>query len=286
MKMKKQLLILFFSFALISALGQQGCVPSQQNMSKAGLDFYLLSGIDYLSAGKILHLGDSFFVGVKIENYDKERRSGIVCIEDNVPESYGGIDKECRAFTIKEAEVKDSSLTPSSTTVYFPSYGEYGYVGIPHLTEPYSAKLFVTLHYSIDSRITGTVVVPGKETETIQLNAESQPIEVSATKSVRRSFGGYKVLIEIKLKRKKGVKIFSPEFEEENSTYLKVELYPYTLECKSDNKPIKDFIRIENERLIKCSGVIYPRKEESYPLIIQLKYGIALEKEYNFKIET
>jgi hypothetical protein len=119
---------------LLFVSGIEGC-DGGTDASKTGLDFSATTGIDYISAGKTLNLGDSFYVGVKIENYDKQPRTGYVCIRDDVADSFGGIkSEECKPFNVKSAETtggKNSKTEPGTMEIDFPSAGEYSYNDIP-----------------------------------------------------------------------------------------------------------------------------------------------------------
>lgn len=145
--------------------GQQGCempqlpgFPGGAGAEKTGLDFSLISGVGYLTAGKTFNLDETFFVGITIENYDEEAKSGIICIRDTVTDTFGGISSEgsgeCKIFNVKAAEVMteeakgffggtSQQVNPGKTEVYFPEMGEYSFRDIPSMLKPYQADLIV-----------------------------------------------------------------------------------------------------------------------------------------------
>ncbi|UZE93844.1 MAG: hypothetical protein IB618_03715 [Candidatus Pacearchaeota archaeon] len=294
------ILILLLVFFLVS--GQEGCqLPGQgPKAEKTGIDYQLISGIDYLSAGKLLEQGESFYVGIKIENYDETPRTGQICIRDNIADTFGGISSEgfgeCKFFSIRAADVikKEVStiwgkqikeeVTPGATEIYFPEAAEYSYYSLPSLVKPYSGLLFVSLQYRETTQATGTVTVPGPEQPA--LSQEPAPIAISVVKSIHKRQDGYKVDFEILLKKQQKAKIFSHDFIQENVTYFRAEMVPQTLACTVSGQPITGLVEFENERLIKCSSLIYTTTQQSYPLVITLDYGVALEKSYPFGIET
>lgn len=298
-------LILIF---LIFVSGQQGCEmqgKSSTQAKKTGLDFNLISGVDYIGASKTIQQGESFYVGVHIENYDKAPRSGEVCISDSVSDSFGGIFSqgkgECKSFSIKAADVvkKESKsimgnkiseeVVPATVDIYFPEEGFYSYQGLPASQQPWPQTLYVSLYYRQFSQITGTINVPNPSYEQINLIQEPAPIIVSVTKSMHRMQDSYKTDLEIILKKQPQVKVFSPDFTKENVVYFSAKLEPQQLLCVSAiGQPITSYVEIENERLIKCSSIVYLAGEvqQSYPLVISLDYGVALQKQYPFGIKT
>jgi len=272
---------------LIFISGVEGCGGT--TASKTGLDFSVTEGIDYISSGKTLNQGDSFYVGVKIENYDKQARTGYVCIRDNIADGFGGIrDEECRPFSVRQAETtgdKKSEIAPGTAEVSFPESGEYSYYGMPEMVAPYSAELKVSLKYAESNLASGTVSVPS--TQQPAISQELSPITVSVTKSIHKLQDSYKVALDISLRKQQDAKIFSPDFSRENTTYFDAELEPNALDCRTqDGAQAKGLLELQNERLIKCSSIVNPVGDESYPLTITLDYGVSIEKKFPFSIKT
>lgn len=286
--------------------GQQGCeMPGFPGFGpraeKMGIDFSLISGVGYLSAGKTLNLDETFFVGIKIENYDKKAKSGIICIRDTVTDTFGGISSEgngeCKTFNVKAAEIvteeakgffgrTTEQVKPGKTEIYFPEMGEYSYRDMPSMLKPYQADLIVSVRYPETTMASGTIAVPDAQQPII--TQDPAPIAISVAKSVHKVQEAYKISLDIRLRKQQEAKIFSNDFSRENVTYFNAELAPHTIECKTpDGKPALGLIDFEAERLIKCSSLVYlVGKEESYPLIITLNYGVELEKSYSFNIKT
>ncbi|MGB9707911.1 MAG: hypothetical protein ACPLXC_01095 [Candidatus Pacearchaeota archaeon] len=304
-------IIVLLFLVLLFASAQQGCEMSgggrgTTEAKKFGLDYSLVSGIDYLTSGKTVQQGESFYVGVRIENYDREARSGELCISDNVADTYGGIssqeDGECKFFNVAAADVikKESSglfgksiteeITPGKVDVYFPENGLYSYSGLPSSQQPWPQMFYVSLRYRQKSQVTGTVSVPTPGYETIALIQEPAPLVLGITKSVHRIQDAYKVDLEMRLaKSQQQAKILAYDFSQENITYFMTELAPQKLNCYlTSGEPIISKVPIENERLIKCSSIMYLGSEtqQSYPLVVTLDYGVAIEKSYPFGIKT
>ena len=302
MKRTEIICIVLAIVVLIFVSGQQGCqFPGQKiEARKTGIDYELMGGVDYLSAGKLLEQGESFYVGVKIYNYDEKPRTGQICIRDNVDDSFGGIlsegSGECKFFNVKAASVvkKESSgmfgnqikeeIEPGKTEVIFPESNEYSYYGLPSLNKPYSGKLVVSLQYRETSQGTATITVPDPEQPMI--SQEPSPIGISVTKSVHKREDAYKIDLDVLLRKQQKARIFSYDFNQENVTYFRAEMVPQTLACSVSGEPISGLIDFENERLIKCSTLIYATGQQSYPLVITLDYGVALERDYPFGIKT
>ncbi len=309
----KIIVVLLLILILVFVSAQQGCeMPGSggggggTEAKKFGLDYSLISGIDYLTSGKTLQQGESFYVGVHIENYDREARSGEVCISDNVADTYGGISSqeggECKFFNVAAADVvkKESSglfgksiteeVTPGKADVYFPEDAIYSYSGLPSSQQPWPQTLYASLRYRQKSQITGTVAVPSPGYETIVLSQEPAPLALGVTKSIHRVQDSYKVDLEMKLVKKQSqAKILSYDFAQENVTYFMAEISPQRLNCYlTSGEPVSGKVTIENERLIKCSSIMYlgGETQQSYPLVVTLDYGVAIEKQYPFGIKT
>jgi len=291
----KKVLILLMLVALLLIAGFNGCpVPS----AKKGLDFSLVTGLDKLSYGKTVSVDERFYVHVYIENYDKVQKSGEVCVRDDQDSIYGGIrGEECSMFSVKAAEVIEEEkkgflggagekVQAGSADLFFPSSGEYYYENLP-ITQ--KAKLFATLKYVQDSIIGGSVAIPEPSSEMLELEQEPAPIGVSAEKSVTRREDAYKVLLSILLTKEQQVKIFSPNFKEENYLSFKAQLTPKTLECEpegtySEEKLRQGLIEIKTKKYIKCSTLIYEEEQTSWPFVIKLNYGVEIAKEFPFTI--
>ena len=255
-----------------------------------------------LSSGKILNQGDVFYVGVHIENYDSKSKTGRVCIRDSIDDYYGGIisqgNGECAVFNVKAAEIikKETSnfltngyveeVKPGVAEVYFPTNSMYSYKNLPSLLKPHEGIIQVSLNYRQTSQITATITVPDEHQPI--LVQEPSPIYVSAVKSIHRMQDAYTLNLELLLKKQTASRIFSPDFLEENKIYFRTELAPKRMSCSVNGESVADNVIFENERLIKCSSIINLAGEalQSYPLIITLDYGVALEKQYPFGIEV
>lgn len=298
----KKVLALLILVALLLIAGFNGCPAITPTTTKKGLDFSLVTGLDKLSYGKTISIGETFYVHVYTENYDKVARSGEVCIRDDQDSIYGGIKgEECSRFSVEAAEVIEEEkkgffggaaekVQPGDGDLFFPSSGEYYYENLP-ITQ--KANLFVTLRYVQDSIIgaPGGVAVPEPSSEVIELEQEPAPISVRAEKSVTRREDAYKVLLSIQLTKEQQAKIFPPDFKEENENYLSFEakMLPKTLECEpegtySEEKLREGLIEIKTKKYIKCSTLIYEEEQTSWPFVIKLNYGVELAKEFPFTI--
>lgn len=302
---KKYFAVFLLIVLLLFVSGQQGCstfiFPGNTNAGKTGLDYSLSAGTDMLTAGKLLSQGETFYVGVHIENYDLQPKIGEVCIRDNIADTYGGISNEikgdCKPFSVRAAETvkiqsgltskETEEIKPSVIDVYFPENAEYSYNNLPSLMKPYDGSLYVSLKYIQRSKATSTVSF--QEGQQVSITQEAAPIIATATKSVHKLQEGYRMNLNIMLAKQSSAKIFSPDFVSENTILFNAELMPQKMSCTlSSGESVLDKVGIENERLIKCSSIVYSAGEvsQSYPLVIALDYGVAIEKQYNFGIKT
>lgn len=295
--MKKILLLILAALLLIA--GFNGC-PVTPTTTKKGLDFSLVVGLDKLSSGKTISVGETFYIHIEVTNYDKVPRVGKVCIRDDQDDIYGGITgEECTTFSVEAADVveeekkgffggKTEKVQPKIGDIYFPSSGDYSYGGLP-ITQ--KAKLFVTLRYAQDSIVGSSVAIPEPSSATLELEQEPAPVTVTARKEVTRREDAYKVSLSIQLAKEQQAKIFPPNFREEDENYLsfKAEMLPKILECKpegtySEEKLRQGLIQLKTKKYIKCSALIYEEEQTSLPLIITLKYGVELAREFPFTI--
>ncbi|MEM1535835.1 MAG: hypothetical protein QXQ82_01445 [Candidatus Pacearchaeota archaeon] len=295
-RIEKFFIICLLIFMLFFVSAQQGCESTQA--SKQGLGFTLISKPGFLTSGSRLHQEDSFYVGIKIENYDTKERLGTLCIKDDVDEAFGGIQSqgfgECQYFVVRAAEKKQETkksffgqakedIKPGVTEVYFPQEQEYKYYGMPVMLQPFSVNLYVSLHYNEMTQATATITT-GQE----QPNVAQEPalVKVSVLKSLHPRSEGYKIDLTINLVKQGEGKIFLPDFSKENSTQFSVQLYNIPLDCFVAGKPVYGVVELQDTKTIKCSGTIYSRQEQSFPLIVTLNYGVIIDKKFPFSIIT
>jgi len=295
MKSKKEvnsslLLISLIALSLL-VLGADGCTMpgGRTGTSGKGIDFSLEGGVGNIVSGKTIQVGDEFYVKLNVLNYNEESKSVMICVRDNIAESFGGIHGEegdCKTQTLTSAEVTQQStgikttktLQPSSNTFYF---GPYTYIDIP-LDTP--AKLFVSARYIEQPKITANVQVPIPETETLSLTQTPAVISAAITKTIHPKQNAYSADFSIKFSKQQNVKIFSSDFRTENISLFSITMPPLDVECVN----AKGYFEIKNEKLISCSALAYLSTQEQviYPLIIQLNYGVEDLSEFNFVIKT
>jgi len=244
-----------------------------------GVDFDMQTGIDKLSAGKTLLLGDTFFADILIENFDSEAKSGTVCIRDNIDDAYGGLQDSCKAFQIQAASYLGDTLeSPASISVTFPEGGNYAkYTGFPIDTD---AKLYVTISYSQHSVYSAAIKAPLPEKETVTVQGKPSPIKISIEKTISGREEGSKANLKIGFTKQGTYNISSADFKKEGFAFS-TNFGQYTLSCSSIEG---GFIEFKNTKFISCSASL-PREQITHPLLITLDYGVRLSKEYSFKIQ-
>jgi hypothetical protein len=311
MKEKKVMNIfsIFLLFVmLIFISGQEGCGAPQQ--SQGGINFVPISGVSMLVPGDVLEKNEAFVVGVHVENYNPRDIEGTVCVRDDQPSAFGGIvdsgDGDCQSFFTRASELgtvqspqsqttqtqpqpfgssSQGNVIPGTADLYFPETGEYMYQGLPELNAPSPATLFIAMKYREESEITGTVTSPD-ENQPVMTQAV-QPINVMVRKSIFRRGESYQINLEISLTKQQDVEIYSPGFSEKDKLYFFAELRPLGLQCTDvNNNPISGLLEFRNEKIIKCSALTPSRTQQSYPLVINLDYGVSLERQYSFGIKT
>ena len=299
-KIKREVLIVIALLSLL-IVGASGCeLPgSGTTSSKNGLDFSLVSGFDKISSGKVINLGDSMKVHIKIENYDKKERSGEICIRDDLDDAYGGITSQCSPFLVGEAEVTGASggffgateqVQPGTTEILLPTGGEFVYTGLP-VTQ--TANIYITASYEQESRIEAPngVAVPSPEVETVQLSQDPAPITASIEKSISRQQDAYKLNLGITLTKQQAVEVFSPGFGKKGVLSFKADMFTKTLICEPSGSYdpqlfTQGLVEIESKKFINCFTLVDATEQTTWPLRLDVNYGVKLEKSFQFTIQV
>lgn len=298
----KAFLILLILGSLFFTSGQEGCSPENGTAKKTGIDFSLISKTGMLTGGRTLETGETFFIGVKIENYDKKERQVTLCITDTMPPQYGGIPTEgyCQEVFLPAAEVvkKNSQsafgssnteqLSPGTKEVLFPEQGQFSYSGLPKMNQPFSSSIVLTARYLETNTATTTVYVPDEEQPPIV--QEPSQIMVTLEKSVYTQGNAYKVNLDLNLIKNPSSNIFLPDFlsENENKTFFNSRLAGKSLDCRTtNNQPITNILEIKDSKTIRCSTLLYQgAQRQDYDFVATLIYGVQILKSYNFYIDT
>ncbi len=269
----------------ILLLGVEACPQA----ARSGIDFSALSGIDRLYSGKSLANDENFYVFFQINNYDSTSRNGQLCIRDDIDDSYGGISSqgECASFFVKGAEQIGQKTEPGTTTVAFPSTGNYKYSGMP-ITQ--AAKIKASLRYLQSSRISAVVNAPEPQQETIALKQDPAVVSVAGEKTTRRKENVYEIALGITLSKQQG-KTFNVDFTKQNVISFMAEMKPLALECTPQGSYSEElfrqgFLELEKQRFLNCKALTNTAEQTSYPLLLTLNYGVELEKEFSFSIKA
>ncbi len=296
--LKNTLLILLLIFSLIFISGQEGCEGST-NAKKTGVDFSLISRQDTLSAGKTLQLGETFYVGIRVENYDKKERQVEVCIQDSISDQYSGITDSgnCQQQYLPAAEIiktqssgtfssAKEEIVPGVKEVFFPQQGQYSYKDLFKMNQPYSSNLIVTVRYPETSQATTAIYVPNVEQPS--LIQDPSQIMVYLQKSVYPQGDAYKVNLDLTFSKNPNSKIFLSDFVTENKTYFDVKMASQSLDCKTTNGiPVGNILEIQKIKTIRCSTLVYQgAQRQDYGFVLTMIYGVVLQKTYGFSINT
>lgn len=301
MKIKlNNLFIVILLFALLVSISglDSGCGGSS-NAQKTGVDFSLIQRQDTLYSGKTLQLGETFYVGVRLENYDKVERQVEICIEDTVLDQYQGITSSqgCQQESLPAAEIiktessgafssSKETLTPGVKEVFFPQQGQFSYKGLQSMNKVFPSNLIVTVRYPETTRATTAVYVP--DTEQPALTQDPSQIMAYMTKSVYPQGNAYKVSLDITLRKNSNSQIFLQDFQTENKTYFDVRLASQMMACTTTNGvPVTNTLEIKNDKTVRCSTTVYQgAQRQDYDLAITMMYGVVLKKTYGFSIQT
>ncbi len=300
--MSKIILISLIILSLVFISGQEGCTPTNPNSGKTGIDFSLISRTDTLTSGKTIQPGETFFIGIKVSNYDKKERQVKLCVKDSILDQYGGIPTEgnCQDISVPAAETvkKESSglmgssssdeIIPGTKEVYFPEYGQYTYTGLPKMNQPFSSSITVNVKYLETNDATTTVYVPVQEQPPIA--QEPSQVMVSMQKSIYSQGDAYKVNLELTFTKNSGSKIFLQDFleENENKTFFSAKLAGKPLDCRTtNNQLVGNVLEIKDQKTLRCSTVLYQgAQRQDYDFITTMIYGVELSRDYSFSIDT
>lgn len=223
-----------------------------------------------------------------MENYDSNPKSVDLCIKDNIDNAaYGGILDSCRnAIFVKAATYESGKLvTPGSTEVIFPDSqkdgGLYSYNKEYQITQ--QAKLTLKARYVQTSTSQGTLAVPGSTAkESVALNQKPEVVGVEVQKSMSLAGSGYQADLEATLTNKAypNAKIFTADFKNPGLIF-KMAASNHPADCS----PSTDLITLDNTRLINCR-VVLPKEEATYPLLVNMVYGVETSKDFSFTIKA
>jgi len=248
--------------------------------SSQGLDFSLKQGVEFLSSGSKLNMGDLFRVGVHIENYGKSSKSGQVCIMDDIDPAYGGTSFTCNRFYVKEAQYdsNDKVSQPGTADVYFPTSQEYSFHDFPLAQQ--TAKMTVTLDYVQHSVISGSLKAPEPVTENLNLQQDPAALSVSVSKSIAAREGGYQAALDINFANKaSNAEIWTTDFTKKAIAFS-MQVGTYAVDCGSQS----NIFDIGGTNLIKCHSLL-PLEQLTHPVIITLDYGVRLKKDFSFTLQ-
>ncbi len=292
-----RVLILFLLLSIFIVSGQQGCPPQgggpgtttdgqrqpTTEAQRVGVDFSLVEGIDFIYRGKKIQENEPFSVNFVIENSAELRKGGTICIRDDLEDVYGGIKSEtCKAFNVGGAVYEGGKIVSvGKTNVVFE--GPYKYVGLPISQD---INLFIKMRYADMTSASAPVAVPEPQSERLQVTQAPSPLRVTMEKTVSPREEGYLVSLGIEMRNtksdtsiytqdytKKGV-IFNPRFSQTR------------LECDYTQLAVK-YVEIDpstNTKFIKCSGLL-PREQITYPFVLDLIYGVEVNKKITFRVE-
>lgn len=295
------LLALLFLSLLVFISGQEGCdMGGGGNAKTTGIDFNLLSRDGMLSSGQTLQQKQTFHIGIGIQNYDLQPHNLEVCIKDDVLAQYGGIkeDGDCQLVAIQQADKKDvttgtgitkteQQLIPATREVAFPEDGQYSYSGLPEMNDNYKGNLFVTVRYPEITRATATVLIPGQDSPV--LTSDPAPIGISVSKSNWPEGNIERVNFDITLKKQQQAEISLQDFSEPslNKSYFSAKLDDRQLECSVAETPIvNNIIDFKDGMIIRCTTTLDVASPQSHPFSITMMYGVSINKEYPFNVQT
>ncbi|MFC1685816.1 hypothetical protein ACFLZZ_02210 [Nanoarchaeota archaeon] len=288
--MKSILILLVLAVFLVS--GQQECagggsggIGEKQQVSTSastkGIDFSFEKGIEYLSSGKELRSGDIFYANLVIENSDERSKNGEICIRDDIDDIYGGISSECVPFQVKAAVYEgDKLLETGRTNVLF---GSYIYEDFPI---DQSVTAYFTLKYIDQSRMETVVPVPEPETERLSVVKKPSPLDLTVEKRVSLKSSGYGVDLTMQVRKESGIKITTQDSSREGVVLIP-QLSGADVICDYTDPSTKflEFKERSSTSIIKCQALLPKEENINYPLLIDLSYGVELEKKLTFKLE-
>jgi hypothetical protein len=256
-----------------------GGTGGKTEAAKYGLDFSVQSGLDKLSEGSVINVGETFFVDVLLENNDPEPKSGEICIRDNIDDAYSGIPALCRQFTVPAAVYIENTLqSPSSTNIAFPANDYFKYEGWPVDAD---VTATISVSYTQHSVVSGIVKAPEPASEVLTLTQRPAPVLVTAEKTISSQSGNVKANLKIGFQKQGNYNITSLDFKTERIMFSP-KLSTYTVDCPQANQGFAD---LASTKFISCSALL-PREQTSHPLLIDLNYGVKLSKDINFKLKV
>jgi hypothetical protein len=170
--------------------------------------------------------------------------------------------------------------------VFFPQQGQFSYKGLSKQNQLFRSDLIVTLRYPETTRATAAVYVPNIE----QPALVQDPSQIMAymQKSIYPQGDAYNVNLDLTFVKNPYSEIFLQDFVTGNKTYFDVKMASQSLECRTTNGlPVGNTLEIKNTKTIRCSKTVYQgAQRQDYDFVLTMIYGVVLQKEYSFSINT
>lgn len=291
--------LLLVILASLLMMGQTGCpqagtgtTTDQQyqstSASKYGLDYSLVKGIGMLSEGSKITIGETFNVGVHLENYDSKPKSGKLCVRDDIDDAYGGIETACNnvQFSVREAQLGDKGNVEKvgSLDLQFPASGYYSYNPNTNFPATFPGKLFIDSEYLESSSIQTTVPIPQPISGSLSITQDPSAVRVTIDKSIISEGENYRLNLKVTFNNQlSNSEIWTPDFSKKGINF-NIQMSNYPLECKSQGIDVGNYIEMENKKFITCSTLV-PKEQITRPLLVDLNYGVKVHKEFSFTIQ-
>ncbi len=289
------LLLLVLAVFLVS--GQAGCASLQKGSSfnqddapttrtgasSKGLDFAVVKGSGYLSAGREIKEGQVFAVNILIENYEKTARNGDICIDDDIEDSYGGIPRgRCQSFRVNPATYEgDVMQQPSKTNVFFDEQFNY-----KNLDSSQTITMFVTMDSFITEKVSTQMPVPEVKQSTLSISNPSQ-LNIKFERDVIEKVEGYEADMDFTFSKKdRNTKITTADKKHEGIVFNPT-LEGNQINCNYDDPSIKLLKFDQSTSIINvdCSSILPVKAQTSYQMLLDLQYNVEVKKEIQFKFE-
>jgi len=284
--MRGEIILLLVFLLVISS-----CETTQQVTNVGGIDMEFLPS---QPPTDVFREDSEFRVGLKLKNNLPDPVENVkLCVYDLLGDNYGGIDKECRDFSLVAAQVEGNQVFPEEKLVYFPEFGTYSYTNLE--LAPDNTIIIVDMTYPLQTRSSLDICLKKDpayevkeiscETNTIftggDIRSDYAPISVDKVESSLTLEGeNTGIYLDIYLRKSAGGEIVVSNDDLRNLMKLEVGLGPdVQFDCETDEDGLIKFE--ENTKEVSCNALI--NLEDAYEVN---SLNIVLSYNYKVKLQT
>lgn len=284
--MRGEIILLLIFLLIISS-----CETTQQATNLGGIDMEFLPS---QPPTDVFREDSEFRVGLKLKNNLPNPVENVkLCVYDLLGNTYGGIERECRVFSLASAQVEDNQIFPEEKLVYFPEFGTYSYTNLE--LAPDNTIIIVDMVYPLQTKSSLDICLKKDpayevkeipcETNTIftgnEIRSDYAPVNVDKVESSLTLEGENNgIYLDIFLRKSASGEIVVSDDDLRNLMKIEVSLgSDVQFDCETDEDGLIKFE--ENTKEVHCNALV--NLEDAYEVN---SLNIVLSYNYKVKLQT